>query len=582
MKQKLVLLSIFFLVPTFFACEKESNDQNNTNDKKIAKAPIMGPVVYSTWFDWENINTINTAYGIPVDMPWGFGVDACIPTSMKHNHPKSDGWEMLYNTLDRNTGTTSTFFALYNKYLGVIHMFYTCLYDLESAEAYYEAYNITGSSSLLNFEGKKNLVSNQKDFYPTVVKGPEGFVNKIYNTSNSTFEYRLIPDKSFAVRTWYGTEIEISYEDLSNLNDMDFYLQYLPFRGNTSTVKLTGNVEGTIKGTIEAKSIGNTNLIGSLGTLISNASNSNQVNVDGSTVVGTIIDNVAKAKNSATPSFFNGLWSKIQTAIPTAAQGAIVSSLSSAVSTGIKWATNPLNAFVSSIFSIGGGSSSVPLNKVDLKIDAEIKLEGSIESQTMITSIDLALPNTIFNRGGNGYPTFIMKDWNLGVWNVESLPVVNYNINNIYYKINGRVVLEPRIGSVTITLPLASLAKINVNPKVENDCYVTERKIEYIIETDDAENKSDLDNYWEPFGFRVSANNTYIQSYYFADNGTGFCRPYHLNYTCGFNLYARATLILCNKSNGKEYVHIKDFPLQVKINKTTTYLNYVEGGSGLQ
>ncbi len=565
MKKKLLVLITISLIPFFFSCEKENVEIKKSSENQISKAVLMnGPIVYSTTFDWEHINQINTAKNIPVAMPW-YG-STFIPDRMKHCHPKGEGWEMLYNTLDHND-VLPTYFALYNKYLGVMHLFYIDLTNLADAEAFYTAFCVKGTSSLMNFEGNTNYSVNKKDSYPTIIKSTEG------NIVQLNPDLGFIPDKGFVKNSWYAVEVEISYEDVSAFNDSDFYLQYLPFRGNYSAITLKGNLTGTINGTIEGKTSGITNLIGSVGSLFNSTSNNNSVNVGNSTILGTITSSLEKAKTEATPSFWTGLWNKIQTAVPSAAQGAITSTLTSAVNQGIKWATNPLSAFVSTIFSIGGSSDNVPLNKVDLKIDAKITLAGSISSQVPSASCDLRLPNTISTMGGYNYPTLAMKNWNLGVWNVENLPIVKYDIVNVTYKVNGRAVKDPRSGGVSIYIPTGSLAKININPKVVDSCYIIKQTIEYIIDTSDPENKADLDSdNFEPFSFSSGSPGVNSQSYKFpVDDIVVISRPYYLYSNCRFNVYARATLVLKRKTSGKEFVHIKNFPLQYNIKTTAVY-----------
>lgn len=548
------------------SCQKEYIEKKDNVVQKKTIVGTRGTVVYSSTFDWENVNQITTGSGVILGMPWNTGINSFIPSAMKHNHPKSDGWEMLYNTLDLNQQDVPVMFALYNKYSGILHMFYQDIYSLETAEAYYEAYSINGSSSLLNFECGNNKSVNEKDYLPTIVKGPEGTINP---SGNNQIIY--VPTKGFVRGAWYGTEIEFSYEDVSSLSDNDFYLKYIPFRGKASSITMSGSMIGSITGTIEAKTAGNTNLIGSIGNIFTSSSNQTNVDVSKSNVTGTIIDNVSKAKTDATPKFWTGLWAKIQKDIPTAAQSAITSTLTSAINQGIKWATNPLNAFVSSVFSIGS-SQGVPLNKVDLKIDTRINMSGSISSYVPNAMVDLALPNTQPARGGNGYPTLAMKDWNLGVWNIGNLPTVNYTIVNTLYKINGLVVMEPRTGGLDITIPNASSAVININPKVLQDCNVIQQKVDYIIQTSGQTNMNDFDDYnLEPFSFNKD-NNTTTQSYYFPVlDGVGIFRDYHILGNEGCVVYARATLVLKNKTTGLEYVHIKDFKLKGKITKTTRY-----------
>lgn len=583
MKIKLFLFTFILFI---YSCEKDNLDELSTKKEQDLPQKALigakGPVVYSSTFDWENINRYQTQAGFNVDMPWRLGVSANIPSSMKHNHPKSEGWEMLYNSLDVNNSLTySTYFALYNKYLGVIHFFYVDPTH-ESAEEFYQGFGITGNSSLLNFEGVSNRSNNVKDYYPIVVKGPESEFFQNSNTINWSSLYQ-----GFAPKMWYGAEIEFSYEDVSQFKDSEFKFKYIPFRGKTSYLDITGSLTGSITGTIEARSMGNSNLIGSIGNIFnsSNTQNANNVDLSGANVMGTVIDNVKKAKTGATAGFFSELWKKIKDKVPGAAQDNIVNTLTSAVNAGMKWASNPLSGFVSSLFSVGGDSQSVPLSKVDLKIDAKIRMTGTISSNLPNAFIELALPNTQFVQGGYGYPTFEMKDWNLGVWNVQDLPIANYDLVKVFY--TDMYMHTTSYSVIYVNLINPAQAKINFNSRVLDSCNIVSQKIEYIVETGSNDHKKLIDSYkLEPFKYYESGNFK-VQAYLFKTGSLALRQPYFMNFNeyssnptphCGINVYARVSIVIKHKTNQKEFVHIKDFPLNYNRSTRIDYISENPGG----
>lgn len=573
MKKKLFVFTSVLLTSLLFSCTKDfiekkeadeikiAADSTNLNGKDSGKDASKGYVVYSTTFDWENLNQISTPTRT-ILLPW-YGSNK-LPARMRHNHPKSDGWEMLYNTMDLSgIGSAPTFFALYNKYSGVMHLFYISLTYLESAQHFYTALGLTGNTSLMNFEGKQNNSLNVKNYYPTIVKGTEATISPFYTSAQLN-----IPDASFVWDTWYGTEIEFAYEDVSSFSDLTFYLQYLPFRGTYQSLSLTGTLAGSIKGTIEAKSSGNTNLIGSIPSMFSSSNNTN-IKVDNGSSVEDIVTSAEKAKQQGTPTFWSKLWNKIHTAIPTAVENNLTSTLTQAITLGLNWATNPLSAFVKSVFS-NGTTSSIPLEKVDLKIDTKILLEGSISSQYSNSNFYLKLPNTISVFGGYGYPTLEMKDWNLGVWNVANLPTAISDINNII----------PHYGQpyseISIDLPGSSSASIVINPKVLADCNITQQTIGYRISCSSMEIKNLLDNL-EPFSFTPDG---LIQTYVFPNYAVLFSLPYTLSNSNNWSVYANVTLVLTHKTTGQIFVYRKDFPLQNQSVIRETYLPGEPGDPG--
>jgi hypothetical protein len=577
MKKRVFVFTSVLLTSLLFSCtkdyiekkevdEKIAVDSIKTTGKDSGKNGSKGFVVYSTTFDWENQNYIFRSDGSTLTLlPW-YG-NNLLPQRMKHNHPKSEGWEMLYNTMDlEGIGAAPTFFALYNKYSGVMHLYYIALSYMESAEGFYTALGLTGNTSLMNFENKQNYGLNMKNYCPTIVKGTEGTISPFYSSTQLH-----IPDGSFVWNTWYGTEVEFAYEDVSSFSDLTFYLQYLPFRGQYQTLTLTGNLTGSIKGTIQARSSGNSNLIGTLGNIFNSSNNTDISLGDDNIVVDGIVGSVEKAKTQSTTKFFNGLWSKIHSEIPTSIQSDITNTLKAAVSSGVKWATNPLSAFVNSVFTVGSSGSNIPLNKVDLKINANLNLSGSISSQLANLKFDLKLPNTTPITGGYGYPTYEMKDWNLGVWNVTNLPVMNYDINNIVDRSSANA---PTTSQIQISLLGASSTEIVVNPSVLNDCYLTFQSIEYKIESGNYELQQSLDNSMPPFSFIPAG---LIQSYSFPSCGLVVSHPAPLQNVNDCNAYARVTVILTHKTTGKEFVHIKNFPL---ISQSSYRFTYLDGDPG--
>ena len=516
---------------------------------------------YPEYFDWENINYVTLANGMGnVGLPWSTGTNTAIHSEWLHNHPKSDGWELLYSTLCAPVQNIPIMFSLYNKYSGRMRLFYLYMGTTESSNSFFSALQVrrtTGNkkTTLLNFEGKVNRNHNQLEDFPVSIKGPE------VNIAGSNI---FVLTTGFVQGTWYGFEYEFSYQNISGQSQDDYSLYFFPFRVTKSSITLQGSINGSITGTMESRSntsslINNLNLA----SIFSNTNNTS-VRVNTGNIVNSIVQNVEAAKTKATPKFWQGLWAKIKKDIPTAVQTSLTTTLTTAVNQGIKWATNPLSAFVSSVFSVGQSGSATPINKVDLKINANISMSGTINTELPLPPFNLALPTTVpSSAGGWGYPTQVMNGWGLGVWNVQNLPKVRYDIKNIIFVIDGNAVAHPQESNVFITLPNFSQAWINVNSKVTNDCIVLQRKVEYIIKTGCSTTQAKLDNWGlSPFNFSSPAPGVRIQSYQLPTMGVAYSLPYYSFQDANTTVYARATLVLQNTSTGKEFVHIKDFPLE--------------------
>ena len=89
------------------------DDASNSNDNFVT--------------DWEN-QTSTYIYSDKqqqeVALPWASSVVTTLPSFIRRDIKKSDGWEMAFSTLNKNTLDDCNYFALYNKYLGTLRVFY--------------------------------------------------------------------------------------------------------------------------------------------------------------------------------------------------------------------------------------------------------------------------------------------------------------------------------------------------------------------------------------------------------------------------------------------------------------------------
>lgn len=78
--------------------------------------------------DWENQDTVllYTEHGFEQTFtPWARSYSSTvIPDDVRKNVKKKDGWEMAFSTLGQTAGRDLNYFGLYNKYLGILRVFY--------------------------------------------------------------------------------------------------------------------------------------------------------------------------------------------------------------------------------------------------------------------------------------------------------------------------------------------------------------------------------------------------------------------------------------------------------------------------
>lgn len=115
------LFLFMFLSMFIMNCSKISISDHQaelTMELKSLQSPI---------FDWENADFIDCPEcpeGRLV-LPWAFGAPKIgVPENISlYNHPRSDGWQLMFNSFGLNN-YTGKFFALYNNYSGKLRIFF--------------------------------------------------------------------------------------------------------------------------------------------------------------------------------------------------------------------------------------------------------------------------------------------------------------------------------------------------------------------------------------------------------------------------------------------------------------------------
>src|SRR5690349_14294246 len=139
-KPSILLLIIFGLVAQ---CTKETSqpivpkvDVTEIKDLSISPtvvsvtAPPSYPASTANYFDWETPDFVPyptpgpPSWMSPPLVPWASGTCIGYPWELMWDHKKSEGWEMIYNVFTTQSQPTVPYFILYNKYRGLMRMYW--------------------------------------------------------------------------------------------------------------------------------------------------------------------------------------------------------------------------------------------------------------------------------------------------------------------------------------------------------------------------------------------------------------------------------------------------------------------------
>ncbi len=226
-------------------------------DSTLKSTPIS-----STYFNWDEVNNFNG-----YDMPW-LGSNSFLPANLMNDHKKEDGWELLFSNLDQSTYTVQRYFGLYNKYLGILRVFYLNTENDHSAQKFCMALMVNGNTKMLNFEQTVNMTFHNSLNILTSFQNPS-----VIKTSPVIISNSITPTNGYCKSAWYGMEYDLMYEDISNTDDV--YLRFFPFAINieelTFTTNTSGSIDGSITGTISVVPSGNSSTFGGVDLDLSNS-----------------------------------------------------------------------------------------------------------------------------------------------------------------------------------------------------------------------------------------------------------------------------------------------------------------------
>jgi len=392
---------VAFLALIFFTgCQKEQ--LNSTG--KIAVMGGSSDWQYPYSFNWEDPNLNNMPYSNNnISLPWiGSGAIANVyGPDVVNDRVHNDGWELVYNLFSPTATMTDPYFILYNKYRGLMRIYFYQNSYLNSAPSTYlqDGILINTPGKLLQFAGKDivdvlNMPTRFDKAEPVIPSGPP-----------------------FAINNWFMLQYELAYDpDLTpttsqNPPIMTFYINSI----NIDNVNLSGTDIGTLNGTIGSAGNGSSNLISKI--LGATAPTAGVLAVVGANFISdhTITDEF----NTPLPAGSNNL------GLANGAFEAISKGISSAISSGVS--SIPGAAF-NILSAIIGGSSASTQQTVSLNLSTNINLHGNITSQFKVFSADNWLPGSVKANANGQYnvQNYIpLYNLPLGVFNLSNRPTLD-------------------------------------------------------------------------------------------------------------------------------------------------------------
>ncbi|MEH6304488.1 hypothetical protein RYH73_02475 [Olivibacter sp. CPCC 100613] len=226
-----------------FGCTKEKSIPEGPNvETQTTLARHLSPLgIVSPTLDWESIDLMPMPSGsYNVVVPWGSAASRQMPEEFVHDYKKVDGWELVYNTFTSSTIHDHLFFVLYNKYRGIIRMYYyvkpgNYIFSTNIVHTLMGQGTYSANSPILNFTE------------PGMIDISE---NKLQTSTLENFQV--------APGTWYAFQYELAYdENLVNQNYQNFSFLW-PIKSNKiQQVSVNGTIQGTLTNSL---SVSNVNL----------------------------------------------------------------------------------------------------------------------------------------------------------------------------------------------------------------------------------------------------------------------------------------------------------------------------------
>ncbi len=327
-----------------------------------------------------------------VDAPWNEDASSTLMSEdICMDVKKKDGWEVAFSLLNQHGHADKNYFGLYNKYTGVLRIFYYC------------NKNVTGSGSDFAFEVMLGGDKSVPAFYNTLRYGipADSKVNMNVDVLNSglakTFYLLTTPYSDMGQRTltqgWHAFDIDMSAYTGKSFKTDGGDMKIACKTSTTANVSLGTDITGKIYGDISA-SIDRKSMVAS---------------ADG---VGSILSNISGILGNTSASSLASIEETI-------CKGAL-----SSLNTYSLWASTACN-IAAHVYDFATGTENIPKDslhgKLDLKTNATADTKGYMTAQTANDVKAFTLKKSAFNGASN---------FGKGVWQITTSPTI-YVINDV-------------------------------------------------------------------------------------------------------------------------------------------------------
>ena len=206
--------------------------------------------------DWEDMDTVTICIGgklSTVNLPWAMMSVTTLPTSIRTDVKKADGWEMAFSVLG-NTGLADcNYFALYNRYLGLLRVFHFVTDATNTGSKYSFEVNMGSPDKKCKYPFYHSLnyaiPSNHTSLPMAMNLLNDGTPSS--NTFKSFFTPYTSMTSTTLARGWTAFDIDMSAYCPSNVNWLNSG-EDLSFSCKTELLQNI-SLEGTLKANINGK-----------------------------------------------------------------------------------------------------------------------------------------------------------------------------------------------------------------------------------------------------------------------------------------------------------------------------------------
>lgn len=371
MKSKLFLIVFFCLL---FSCNKqELKDGQNLNLTDVNKLATGNNVLNASWTQTTDITIYtrnNNLITVPltVSYPW-YSAGNPLAVANPDIQP-NDGWELVYDDLGTAAkGVDFPFFALYNKYRGILRLF---LYNSQRVSANY-------------FRGE--LYFRESSFSNSILS----YVGDEAKSTRATYdpaEKQTVIAYANAYSSWINFDFTVAnYDDRINKNNV---LDFKMYSINESNISLS-STEFTLAHELASKA--------QLGTSSSSFSS----------------DLKTGQKYAKT---FDDTQKLLKEAVNSMGRESLQKTVSNILKTPYVQAIPMFGQALGIIGSFIGGGGSQPFQWQMLKFNGSLKLEGTFTSTAPVYTLSLATSNDI----PTGTVIKKLNSTNFGVFNLQDNP----------------------------------------------------------------------------------------------------------------------------------------------------------------